>query len=30
MLLSGYYDCLTVETSTFILPLLIFIAAASV
>ena len=28
MLLGGYYDRLTVETRTFILPLLIFIAAA--
>ena len=28
MLLGGYYDHLTVETRTFILPLLIFIAAA--
>jgi hypothetical protein len=27
MLLGGYYDRLTVETRTFILPLLIFIAA---
>ena len=30
MLLGGYYDRLTVETRTFILPLLIFIAAGLV
>jgi hypothetical protein len=28
MLLGGYYDRLTVETRTFILPLIIFVAAA--
>jgi hypothetical protein len=30
MLLGGYYDRLTVETRTFILPLIIFVAAALV